>query len=92
MLKAFVRNRARPEGCIAECYLAEECTRFCSEYTKQAAEIGERVGRNQDIACDEPIEGRPISAGKAIDLDNETINIAHRYVLFNTDEVQPYIE
>ncbi|XP_042413231.1 uncharacterized protein LOC122002205 [Zingiber officinale] len=24
MLKGYVKNRARPEGCIAECYLAEE--------------------------------------------------------------------
>ena len=31
-LKGYVRNKARPEGCIGECYLAEECMRFCSGY------------------------------------------------------------
>ncbi|XP_010490106.1 PREDICTED: uncharacterized protein LOC104767831 [Camelina sativa] len=29
VLKDFVRNPARPEGCIAESYLAEECMEFC---------------------------------------------------------------
>ena len=28
VLKDFVRNPARPEGCIAESYLAEECMNF----------------------------------------------------------------
>ncbi|XP_042404675.1 uncharacterized protein LOC121994831 [Zingiber officinale] len=32
ILKGYVKNRARPEGCIAECYLAEERMRFCSAY------------------------------------------------------------
>ncbi|XP_013607705.1 PREDICTED: uncharacterized protein LOC106314372 [Brassica oleracea var. oleracea] len=35
VLKDFVRNLARPEGCIAEAYLAEECVRFCSQFLKK---------------------------------------------------------
>ncbi|XP_073126852.1 uncharacterized protein [Henckelia pumila] len=35
MLKGYVKNRARLEGCIAECYLAEERMRFCSAYIKK---------------------------------------------------------
>ncbi|GER38825.1 transposon protein [Striga asiatica] len=31
-LKSYVRNRSRPEGSIAEGYLAEECLVFCSRY------------------------------------------------------------
>ena len=30
--KSQVRNRCRPEGCIAGCYLVEECLTFCSRY------------------------------------------------------------
>ena len=31
-LKRYVRNRARPEGSIAEAYVADECLTFCSKY------------------------------------------------------------
>ena len=31
-LKSYVRNKSRPEGSIAEGYIAEECTTFCSRY------------------------------------------------------------
>ena len=34
VLKDYVRNTARPEGCIAESYLAEECMKFCSAFLK----------------------------------------------------------
>ncbi|XP_060968549.1 uncharacterized protein LOC115708932 [Cannabis sativa] len=32
ILKGYVRNRSKPEGCIVECYIAEEAIEFCSEY------------------------------------------------------------
>jgi len=31
-LKRFVRNMARPEGSIAEAYVAVECLTICSRY------------------------------------------------------------
>ncbi|XP_060960875.1 uncharacterized protein LOC115723900 [Cannabis sativa] len=31
-LKSYVRNKNKPEGCIAEGYLANECLTFCSRY------------------------------------------------------------
>jgi hypothetical protein len=31
-LKRYVRNRARPEGSIAEAYIDEECLTFCSKF------------------------------------------------------------
>jgi hypothetical protein len=31
-LKRYVRNRARPEGSIAEAYIADECLTFCFRY------------------------------------------------------------
>ncbi|KAJ0597604.1 hypothetical protein HanHA89_Chr04g0156521 [Helianthus annuus] len=33
-LKDFVRNKAQPEGCIAEGYVAEEALSFCSMYLR----------------------------------------------------------
>jgi hypothetical protein len=31
-LKCYVWNRSRPEGSIAEAYVADECLAFCSKY------------------------------------------------------------
>ncbi|CAN1791692.1 hypothetical protein LINPERHAP1_LOCUS19427, partial [Linum perenne] len=31
-LKGFVRNKAHPEGSIAESYIVNECLTFCSMY------------------------------------------------------------
>ncbi|KAL5856940.1 hypothetical protein ACOSQ3_004398 [Xanthoceras sorbifolium] len=49
VLKGYVRNCARPEGCIAECYLADECMQFCSTYIPQAENIGDKHNRNEDL-------------------------------------------
>ncbi|XP_073033704.1 uncharacterized protein [Primulina eburnea] len=40
ILKGYVRNRNRPEGCIAECYIAEEAIEFCSDYLSSVHTIG----------------------------------------------------
>ena len=31
-LKSYVRNKAAPEGSIAQGYIVEECLTFCSRY------------------------------------------------------------
>ncbi|KAK1400869.1 hypothetical protein POM88_000474 [Heracleum sosnowskyi] len=36
-LKSYVRNRSKPEGSIAEGYLAEECLTFCSRFLNSDA-------------------------------------------------------
>ena len=33
-LKGYVRNRAHPEGSIAEGYIADECLTFCSRFIR----------------------------------------------------------
>ncbi|XP_073137536.1 uncharacterized protein [Henckelia pumila] len=75
-LKEYVKNRARPEGCIAECYLAEERMRFCSAYIKKAASIGVRANRNQDLE-NGLVEGRPISQGIEKNLEDHVLQAAH---------------
>jgi len=32
ILKGYVKNRSRPEGCIAERYLVKEAVEFCNEF------------------------------------------------------------
>ncbi|XP_073317267.1 uncharacterized protein [Primulina huaijiensis] len=91
ILKGYVKNRARPEGCIAECYLAEERMAFCSAYIKNVYSIGVRSNRNDDLE-DGLLEARPISKGKENILEDHVLQAAHRYVLFNTAEVEPYLQ
>ncbi|KAL6286118.1 hypothetical protein ACE6H2_010508 [Prunus campanulata] len=59
---------------------------------KGSDDIGSRKARNEEFENDLLLEGRPISQGKQIILTNEMLQIAHRQVLFNMVEVQPYIE
>ncbi|KAK2658058.1 hypothetical protein Ddye_011110 [Dipteronia dyeriana] len=56
VLKGYVRNRARQEGCIAECYLADECMQFCSKYLPQIADVGNKDDRNQDVVYGSVVE------------------------------------
>ncbi|XP_073273266.1 uncharacterized protein [Primulina huaijiensis] len=40
ILKGYVRNRNRPEWCIAECYIVEEAVEFFSDYLSNVHIIG----------------------------------------------------
>ncbi|XP_052289966.1 uncharacterized protein LOC127899867 [Citrus sinensis] len=40
ILKDYVQNRDKPEGCIAESYIAKEAIEFCIEYLYEVDEIG----------------------------------------------------
>ncbi|XP_056843151.1 uncharacterized protein LOC130495699 [Raphanus sativus] len=51
-LKAFVKNYARPEACMAEGYLAGECVAFCLEFLQDSVQVQEPVNRNEDIEAD----------------------------------------
>ena len=68
VLKDFVRNPARPEGCIAESYLAEECIRFCNEFLKKTTNVQEKVDRNMEYDNNSILEGRLISTGTSVTL------------------------
>ncbi|KAG6423408.1 hypothetical protein SASPL_113803 [Salvia splendens] len=99
-LKSYVRNRSKPEGSIAEGYLAEECLRFCSLYLADYVESkfnrasrNETVTNNAKIGLDVfTINGRSLGKGTAMRLDGVTLTKAHQYVLFNCEAVRPYIE
>jgi hypothetical protein len=102
-LKGYVRNRSRPEGSIAEGYLAEEAITLCSRYLHTSVDT--RLNRrsrncdNSDLIDVDEIDyftsiGRPLGGkknGKPFHLDFDSLAQAHRYILFNCDEVQVYI-
>jgi hypothetical protein len=52
-LKRYVRNRARPEGLIAEAYVADECLTFCSKYIDDLETRFNRQPRNQGFSNEE---------------------------------------
>ncbi|RVW79755.1 hypothetical protein CK203_058233 [Vitis vinifera] len=87
VLKGYVRNRSRPEGCIVKCYIAEEAIEFCTEYLSNVDAIGIpiSVNINQNV-------GAPIPGGQVVIVDSNLWLHAHHYVLENTTIVQPYIE
>ncbi|XP_047981858.1 uncharacterized protein LOC125222972 [Salvia hispanica] len=99
-LKSYVRNRSKPEGSIAEGYLAEECLRFCSLYLADYVESkfnresrNETVTDNAIIGLDVfTIHGRSLGKGTAMRLDDVTLTKAHQYVLFNCEAVRPCTE
>jgi hypothetical protein len=91
VLKGYVRNRSRPEGCIAECYLVDECVEFCNGYLKQNITVGVRHSRNEEFENETILEGRPISKGNPQTMTDEMLKTVHRYVLFNVAEVEPYL-
>jgi hypothetical protein len=49
-LKRFVRNVERPEGSIAEAYVANECLTACSRYSDDIDTRHNREGRNKERA------------------------------------------
>ena len=92
VLKDFVRNLARPEGCIAESYLAEECIRFCSEFLKKTTNVQEKVDRNMEYENNSILEGRPISSGTTYTLTEMEKRVAHLAIIQNMAIVEPYVE
>lgn len=86
ILKGYVRNRNRPEGCIAECYIAEEAIEFCSDYLSNVHTIG-IPSRNREVELTKPLSGSVVYS-----TSNDELQQAHRYVLENDVEIDPYIE
>ncbi|KAI3951353.1 hypothetical protein MKW92_031051, partial [Papaver armeniacum] len=100
-LKKYVRNKSRPEGSIAQGYLADECVTFCSRYL--SAEVNTKfnqIGRNSDddgattSGHELPIfevPGRSLGKEFYRTLDDNEWEEAQMYVLSNCDEILPFI-
>ncbi|XP_020085892.1 uncharacterized protein LOC109708518 [Ananas comosus] len=98
-LKSYVRNKARPEGSIAEGVIAQECLTFCSRYLKGAETRLNRVGRNyegESIYDRSTLsvfsqKGSSLGEYKRELMDISDLRRAHMYVLKNCPEVIPFI-
>ena len=94
-LKDYVKNKAHPEGSIAEGYIAEECLTFCSRYLQGLETVFNRPQRHNDIV--DNIEqykfsssGRVIGKVESDILDQKSLAQAHRYVLLHSDIISEY--
>eukprot|EP00268_Persea_americana_P047012 TRINITY_DN48698_c2_g1_i1.p1 TRINITY_DN48698_c2_g1~~TRINITY_DN48698_c2_g1_i1.p1 ORF type:complete len:142 (+),score=12.79 TRINITY_DN48698_c2_g1_i1:87-512(+) len=98
-LKSYVRNRGRPEGSMAEGYLSEECSIFCSRYLHEVEAKFNRPVRNHDGGDVESHEKFSIFAGTGHALGKATLRTlstdeweqAHLYVLNNCDVIAPFV-
>ncbi|XP_062008662.1 uncharacterized protein LOC133725417 [Rosa rugosa] len=80
--KGYVRNRRLPEGCIAECYIAEEAVEFLAELFFDDKTVGIPEA---PITDDKPTSGATVMSVFGKDFDQ-----AHLCVLQNTDEFRSY--
>jgi hypothetical protein len=95
-----VRNKARPEGSIAEAYISTECLTFCSMYLDDVETRFNREERNADRESDNiestlsifKINVSPIGGRKYKHMDIEDRDSAHFYVLNNCEEINHFIE
>ncbi|XP_015698788.1 uncharacterized protein LOC102716551 [Oryza brachyantha] len=97
--KGYIRTKSHPEGSIAKGYLFDESLTFCSRYLQGETRFTRRV-RNDEGLHRETRRGPPYFCnigrglvGKcAVTLDDKTWLQAHRYVLFNYDNIEPYLQ
>jgi hypothetical protein len=75
--KSNVRNKADPEGCIAEGYIATELVTFSSRYMDNAPTFHNRPQRNPDGSK---------GTGTRVSLNRLTMHQIHRYIVFNFEE------
>src|ERR1044072_7518203 len=87
ILKGYVKNRSRPEGCIAERYIVEEAIEYCTDYLSDVEYIGLPKSRHTGRTT-----GEGIGKEKLITISHTERDKAHLYVLLNTPEVEPYVE
>ncbi|KAL6572291.1 hypothetical protein OROMI_013249 [Orobanche minor] len=95
-LKGYVRNRTRPEGSIAEGYLAEECVTFCSRFLNSEGVVENnstnfgKCGTNAEYH----IGTKKNKDGRIFKLKDADWKAAHRYIPFNSDnkEIESLIE
>jgi len=101
-LKSNVRNKAHPEGCIAESVLAKEAMVLCSGFLDGFQSLVNKLSRTDDndetLGCSTgaastlfPNAGRALGKPRSYVIRGLTKVQVHRYVLFNCSDVNPYL-
>ena len=90
-LKRYLRNRARPEGSIAEAYVSAECITFCARYWEDVESDDPRNSAFQDPDAFE-VFGHGVKFLSACHYgeDAEELKKMVWYLLHNSDETLEY--
>ncbi|XP_020968062.1 uncharacterized protein LOC110267222 [Arachis ipaensis] len=101
-LKSYVRNKAQPEGSIAQGYLMEKILTFCSRYLENIETRWNRPRRVDDEPTHEesnpwldtlfPKVGKPLGVSSYFTLTATEKLQAHRHVLTNCSIVDNYLQ
>uniref|UniRef100_J3LNX2 DUF4218 domain-containing protein n=1 Tax=Oryza brachyantha TaxID=4533 RepID=J3LNX2_ORYBR len=97
-LKRYVRNRARPEGSIAEAYIADECLTFCSKYMDGVETRFNREPRNKGFSNEEAYEvdvfghGVHFTSASELQYDENGFDQMVWYVLNNCSQIEKYVK
>ncbi|KAJ9538671.1 hypothetical protein OSB04_031404 [Centaurea solstitialis] len=88
---------ARPEGCIAERYIDNECLNFCSMYLNDVDTVFNKVERNNEMmesggenfvfSC----KGRPLGSQRICAMSETELRKIHTYILNNCHELEELI-
>ncbi|GJR64438.1 hypothetical protein Tco_0010503 [Tanacetum coccineum] len=95
-LKNYVRNKAKPEGSIAEGYVAEEALTFSSHYFRDVTMKFNRPDRNVDCpppTCQFQVFKslcKSIGLRSVIRIDHQELKKVIWYVLHNSPEIDMY--
>ncbi|KAL0549002.1 hypothetical protein IC582_013481 [Cucumis melo] len=98
-LKQYVRNKAHPGGSIAEAYVMNESSTFCSRYLRGIETRFTRDERNDDTIVENEVIGdfeifkqkvRPLGASSVRAISEEEKRLFHWYILNNADEISDY--
>ena len=98
-LKKYVKNKARPEGSIAEGYVTNETLTYCSMYLRGIEtqfNKPERTGgcdkQNHATLSVFTQPAKPFRGVQYIELSHDEKNTAHWYILYNCMELEPYLK
>jgi hypothetical protein len=95
-LKNFVRNRARPEGSIAEAYMASDTLTFCSRYME---DVDTKFNQDDDSGTEMPLPDdisifkhgvTLVGANRTEYIEDVVMNKLIWYVLHNAEEADEY--
>ena len=98
-VKGYVKNKAHPEGSIAEGYIVEECLTFCSRFLNMDTKLN-HPERHENMVVNEPPSGPSIFAD--MDYKRRGKNIIHlacdefwkmrHYIISNCEEASEWIK
>jgi hypothetical protein len=97
-LKGYVRNKAHPEGSIAEGYISEECMVFCSRFLKDVDTKLSRPECHESATVNEPPSGLSIfgnisKKGFILEkVDSLEMQQMRHYIITNCDEATLWVK